>query len=433
MAAGGASGDTLLGLGSQVVAESTHKRGLSMKPRKVVRCRTVTLFLLAAVTAAGASAVRGDWPNFFGPRYDGKSDETGFKKEWPEAPKAVWERTVGSAFSSFACSGDRLYTCGAKDKQQVLFCLNANTGDVVWQKPFEKEFKNEHGDGTRATPTVHDGRVYILGAHGRLLCVDAESGSDLWEKQFNHIPTWAYSGSILIEGDLAIVSAGAEDGALAAFHKKTGEQVWKCGSDPVGYATPYPFDLGGQRYIAGFFANGALVADAKTGREVWRTTWKTDWDVNAAMPIFHDGYLFLASGYTTGAGLFKLTLQGDKLTSTQVWKNDVLLSKFQSCILHEGKLYGSDQNALKCVDFMTGEEQWKKPRIKNATLLLADGHLLMLTEAGQLQIAKPSATDFVPLTKHDVLSGRCWSLPVLHRGRLYVRNLEKIVCLDLRG
>jgi outer membrane protein assembly factor BamB len=215
----------------------------------------------------------------------------------------VWEREVGSAFSSFACVGNRVYTCGAQDKQQVLYCLDANTGEVLWKKPFEKEFRNEHGDGTRGTPTVHEGRVYLLGAYGRLLCVDANNGSDLWEKQFSNQPTWAYAGSVLIEGDLAIVSAGKSDGALAAFNKKTGEPVWKCGEDPVGYATPYPFTFNGERYIVGFMGNSVLIAEAKTGREVWRMPWKTDWDVNAASPIFHDGYLFLTSGYIVDAGL----------------------------------------------------------------------------------------------------------------------------------
>jgi len=161
--------------------------------------------------------------------------------------------------------------------------------------------------------------------------------------------------------------------------------------------------------------------------------WKTDWEVNAASPIFHDGHLFLTSGYKTGSALLKLAYEGEKLASKEVWKSDVLLNKFQSCILHDGKLYASDQNALKCVDFLTGKEHWKKPKIRNGTLVLADGHLLLLTEGGQLQIAKPSPEDFVPLGTADILTGRCWSVPVLSGGRLYARNLERVVCFDLRG
>jgi len=215
----------------------------------------------------GSVSASADWPNFLGPRYDGKSDEKGFKTNWTEPLKLVWERNVGSAFSSFACVGNRVYTGGAQDKQQVLYCLNADTGEVIWQKPFEKEYRNEHGDGTRATPTVHDGRVYILGANGLLLCVDANTGAEVWHQQFNHEPTWAYAGSVLIEGDLAIASAGKDDGALVAFNKKTGDPVWKCGDDPVGYATPYPFTFNGQRYIVYVDDTGVFLqrVDSATG------------------------------------------------------------------------------------------------------------------------------------------------------------------------
>lgn len=397
--------------------------------------RFSTSFLLGFLipSGLGIAPASADWPNFLGPRYDGKSDEKGLRTTWTEPLKLVWERKVGSAFSSFACVGDRVYTCGEQDKQQVLYCLDANTGAVVWQKPFEKEYNNEHGDGTRATPTVHDGRVYILGAHGLLLCVDAKTGDEVWRQQFNHQPTWAYSGSVLIDGDLAIASAGKGDGALVAFNKKTGDPAWKCGGDPVGYATPYPFTLNGQRFIVGFMGNAGLIAEAKTGREVWRMPWKTDWEVNAASPIFHDGHLFLTSGYTTGSTLLKLAYEGEKLASTQVWKSDVLMNKFQSCILHDGKLYASDQNSLKCVDFLSGKEHWKKPRIRNGTLVFAEGNLLLLTEGGQLQIAKATPEDFVPLGTADILTGRCWSVSVLNGGRLYARNLDRVVCFDLRG
>lgn len=388
-------------------------------------------FIVTGLCVAVASA-RADWPNFFGSKFDGKSDVTGFKKDFKEAPKPLWERTLGAAFSSFAVVGDRLYTCGEAEKQQALYCLNADTGEVIWQKPFEKQYKNEHGDGTRATPTVDGDRVYVLGAFGKLICVDAATGKDIWMKQFNNVPTWAYSGSVLIEGELAIVSAGKGHGSLIAYEKKTGKEVWKVGDDQVGYATPYPFTFNNQRYVVGFMGSAAIIADVKTGREVWRSPWKTSYEVNAAMPIFHDGYLFFSSGYDTGCGLFKLAADGDKLSATQVWKSDVLLTKFQSCILHDGKLYASDQNALKVVDFMTGKELFKQAKIKNGTMVLADEHFILLTEQGQLQIAKAGAAEFTPITKVSILDGRCWAVPVLHKGRLFARNLDRVVCLDLK-
>lgn len=400
------------------------------------RCAVV----LAVIVAAGLpGTARADWPNFRGPNHDGISAEKGFKKEWRDAIPLVWEREIGSGFSSFAAVGDRLFTAGTKDKQQVLYALHAETGEILWEKPLEPHYpESMGGDGPRATPTVDENRVYMLGARGALVCLDAESGSEIWRTQFSHVPQWGYSGSVLIEGDLAVSSGGKSDGALVAFDKRTGKVAWKTGDDPAGYATPYPFTFEGTRYIVGFTGESAIVVEAATGRLAWRTEWKTDWDVNAAAPIFHDGHLFLSSGYKTGCALFKLAKSGDKLTGSEVWRNQTFMNKFQSCVLHDGHLYASDQNAMVCADFLTGQERWREKRLEgkrttNGTILLAEGHLLYLMENGVLLIGAASPKGFAPATRAEILKGRCWAIPVLHRGKLYARNLDRVVCLNLQG
>jgi len=378
-------------------------------------------------------AADADWPQFRGPNLDGISSETAFKKEWTGPIPLVWQREVGPAFSSFACVGDRVFTAGTAAGRQVVYCLDADSGKTIWQRAIEDAYQEPTGgDGPRATPTIDGDRLYMLGARGTLLCLNAESGSELWRQSFDHMPQWGYSGSVLVEGNLAVSSGGESDGALVAFDKMTGKQMWKTGDDPAGYATPYPFDFEGKRYIVGFTGDSAIIVEATSGKLVYRQPWQTDWNVNAAAPIFHDGHLFLSSGYKTGAGLFKVKMDGGALALDQVWKNRVLMNKFQSCILRDGKLYASDQKALVCADFSTGEELWRKPRLKHGTLVLADDHLLLLTQDGRLQIAPVSPEGFKPTTDAEILNDRCWTVPVLHRGRLYARNLNRIVCVDLR-
>ncbi|MBI4718904.1 MAG: PQQ-like beta-propeller repeat protein [Planctomycetes bacterium] len=401
---------------------------------QAVGSRGITAGAFGLLAVVSADVALADWANFRGPRHDGISDEKGIKTAWTEPIPLLWDRTIGSGFSSFACVGDRIYTAGTQDKQQVLFCLNADSGAVVWQKALEPEYPERMGgDGPRATPTVDEGRVYMLGARGKLVCLAADTGEEIWSTTFNQMPQWGYSGSVLIEDDLAVSSGGGDDGALVAFDKKSGKVVWKTGDDPAGYSTPYPFAFEGTRYLVGFTGNSAIIVEAKTGRLALRIPWKTDWDVNAAAPIFHDGHLLLTSGYTTGAGLFKLRRDGDNLAAEPVWESKVLMNKFQSCILHQGKLYASDQKALVCADFLTGKEAWRKPRITNGTLVLVGEHLILLTENGQLQIAKADPGGFEPVTTAEVLSGRCWTVPVLHRGRLYARNMDRVVCFDMKG
>ncbi len=373
-----------------------------------------------------------DWPNFRGPNHDGISGESGLNTDWKEKPKVLWEHEIGAAYSSFASVGDRVYTCGTADKKQVLFCLNAATGNVEWSHPFEKEYRDSMGDGTRSTPTVDDGRVYIVGGHGTVVCCDAKSGSEIWKQRFKHTPQWGYSGSVLIEGDLAIFSAGGSDGATRAVDKKSGKKVWTCDDDEPGYATPLPFEMGGRKFICVFTANRATIIDLVARKPVGTIPWETDWKVNAAAPIYHDGYLFLNSGYHTGCGLFKLTAKNGKIDAQEVWKSKVFLNKFQSAILTGGNLYASDEKAFKCVDWMTGKEKWKQNRTANGTLVLADGRLFLLTEGGELRVGKPDPTGFKPTVTAKILDGKCWTVPVIANGRLYARNMEKAVCIDLR-
>lgn len=392
--------------------------------------RHVVLIVTALLTTPMAQAA--DWPNFRGPNHDGICTEKGILAEFKEPPKVVWERQIGSAFSSFAVVGGKVYTCGTEDKQQVLLCLSADKGEVLWKVPFEKEYKDSFGDGCRATPTVSNGLVYIVGAHGKVLCCNADTGSEVWSAEFDHKPQWGYSGSVLVEGDLAIFQAGKGDGALRAVNRKTGKQVWKCDSDEVGYATPMPFDFGGTRYVCSFNAHRAVIANLKTGKKAASISWETDWNVNAAAPMFHDGHLFLNSGYKTGCGLFAISAKGKILRSKEVWRSKVLLNKFQSAILTGGKLFASDEKAFKCVDFMTGKEEWKIPRISNGTLILVEGNLFLLTEKGELQVGKPRAEGWNPHSKAQILDDKCWTVPVISGGKLYARNLERVVCLDVK-
>lgn len=397
-----------------------------------LRLTPFRFMLIVAISSVLLKNAGADWPNFRGPNHDGISLETGLKTDWKKPIPILWEREIGSAFSSFAAVGNLIYTCGTKDGQQLLLAMNAANGQVVWETPIEPTFRDSYGNGTRATPTVSMGKVYIQGAHGRLLCVNAASGKEIWSRRFSNMPTWGYSGSVLIEDNLAIVSPGNKDGSLAAYDKVTGQLVWQCGDDQAGYATPYPFTMNGKRYVVGFTGKSATIAEVNTGNQVLRIPWPTSYAVNAASPIFHDGLLLITSGYTTGCAVMELIVDSNHLTAKTRWRSKVLLNKFQSCLLHNGYLYTSDQKAMKCVEFTTGKEQWNLPRKKHGTMLIAGEHLFALSQEGELQIAVASADGFSPTTTAKILGGRCWSVPILHRGKLYARNMTRMVCFNLK-
>ncbi len=389
--------------------------------------------VLVAVVVGGAVGAD-DWPNWRGPNHDGISAEKGLVTEWTDAPPVVWKAEIGSAFSGITCVAGKVYTCGTANDKQVLYCLDAVSGKVIWQTPFEKKYEDgQGGDGTRATPAVSDGLVYVHGALGRLVCFNVSDGREVWSRDFNAKPRWGYSGSVLIEGDLAIVAVGGDDGALVALDKKTGTPKWKCGRGVAGYATPYPFTFEGRRYVAAFLGEAAMIVDVEDEREVWRQLWKTDYDVNAATPIYHDGHLFLSSGYKHGSILLKLRPAPKKLAASEVWQSDSVRAKFQTPVLYEGHLYTSDEQGLKCVEFMTGKEKWSQRGRKHGTVVIADGHLFVLTEHGKLEIAKATPDGLTPLSNVRVGEGRHWTVPTLYDGRLYVRDLKGVTCFGLSG
>lgn len=396
-------------------------------------------FFLIPLAMACAPLYGADWPCWRGPQYDGISRETGVTLPWTGSPKVLWELPTGAAFSAVTGVGDLVYTCGTEEGKQVLFCIGAGNGKVVWKKAFAEEVEDRQGgDGTRATPTVNDGKVYIFGGEGTLRCADAKTGDEIWSKKYGNAPTWKYSGSVLIEGNLAVVSPGGQDGGLVALNKESGDVVWKAGEGGAGYSTPYPFTFEARRYIACALAKTVIFVDAQTGRELGSIPWVTRYDVNASTPVYHDGHLFVSSGYGHGGILLKLQVEGDRLNTTTVWESKVIANKIHTCILLDGKLYGADERNLKCVDFLTGKELWSLgevdgERTQFASLLLCQGHFIYLSEKGQLSVAKASPTGFDAVGSTQVLSGRCWTVPTLINGRLYVRNLEKLVCLDLGG
>lgn len=389
---------------------------------------------LAAGTLAAAitlSAAAQDWPNWRGPNHDGRSTAKGFQTSWASAPPRVWLQPIGSGFSGLSCVDGKVYTCGTSADRQTLVCLDARTGEPRWQVPLERGYEDgQGGDGCRGTPTVHDGRVYVQGAWGKVLCVDAETGTEIWHHDFSNKPEWGYSASVLIEGDLAVVTG---DNALVALNKKTGEQVWSAGDTIVGYATPYPFTFENRRYIVAFMGKEVFIVEAKTGRTVWRMPWETSWNVNAATPIYHDGRLLVSSGYKHGSVLLKLAPAGDKLKTDTVWQNKNIRAKFQSPVLYDGYLYASDEVGLKCVEFASGQEKWKKRGVKHGTVVIADGQLLVLTEDGRLLVGPATPKGWQPTANVSLSEGRHWTVPTLSNGRLYVRNLREAACYNLTG
>jgi len=395
------------------------------------------LILLAGLMAWNAHAL--DWPRWRGPDLNGISKETGWLATWPaEGPKQLWKANVGIGFSSIAVSQGRAYTMGNQANQDTVFCFDAETGKEVWKHTYPAKLgAQSYEGGPHATPTVEAGRVYTLSKWGEIVCLDGETGKSIWSKNVAResgakVPTWGFAGSVLVQGDTLYVNVGKAGMALA---KADGKILWNTGPEPAGYATPVPITVGGQAALAVFGSKALFALDPKTGKELWSHPWKTSWDVNAADPILQGDALFISSGYDHGGALLRL---GGGAPSV-VWEKKDMRNHYNSCVLLDGHLYGFDEKGdLRCLDWSNGAVKWSESSLKKkdqqGSLMAADGKLIALGPNGELVIAEATPAGFKPISRAQVLDGKCWTMPVLANGRLYCRNAAgDLVCLDVKG
>lgn len=395
----------------------------------------VPLMLASCLVTGIAGAA--DWPQFRGPNRDGISPEAAVLKSWPAGgPKVLWTAPVGEGYSQVVSVKGRLYTLAQQGEEQVALAIDGATGRRLWRTRIDGEYNDGQGDGPRSTPTVDGDMVYALSANGKLAALRAGNGQVAWQHDLRaeygaNPPQWGISTSPLVEGNLLIVNVGgAGNKSIVAFDKTNGKTVWTSQGDGAGYSAPIAITVRGVRQIIVFTADAVLSISPKDGRLFWRSGWKTSYDVNAATPIFlPPDKLFVSSGYDTGAAL----LQINRTNVSEVWRSRGMKNQFSSSVLHNGILYGFDNSTFKAIDAATGAERWKQRGFGHGSLILAGGHLVVLSDRGKLALVSATPEEYRELGNAQVLEGKCWTSPSLADGRLYVRNEEKLVALDWKG
>jgi outer membrane protein assembly factor BamB len=257
------------------------------------------------------------------------------------------------------------------------------------------------------------------------------------------MPQWGVSFSPLVDGDLIFTNPGGPNGgSVAAFNKLSGDLAWKALDDPAGYSSPIAIDAAGTQQVI-FFTGTRLVGVAPAdGKLLWAFPWPTRFQVNAATPIFFQAqsggqlldYLFISSGYNEGCALLRLVAEGHGSVGVKpVYKNGNMHNQFASSVRWQDHFYGiDDPSFLACVAVRSGASAWKQRGFSQGALLVADGRLIVLDGAGRLTLAEAAGDAFHEIASFQALDGKCWTLPALARGKLYLRNQAEIVCLDLR-
>ena len=400
---------------------------------------TVLLLGSGLTAGAGADPSKGiDWPQFRGPQQNGVSLEKGLLRSWPESgPKVLWKKPIGGGFSTVTVVGDALYTMAVEGESEMAYRLRESDGEVVWRVPIGPVFPETFGNGPRATPTVDQDVVYMLSATGRLHALKIKDGARLWEVDFvkelgSPVPTRGFAGSPLVDGDLLVVEAGGTEGrAVVGLDKKTGKLRWSALDGKAGYVTPLAVTIDGVRqYVFVRTSGGDIVSVAQDGKLHWRYPWKVG---GIASPLFlAPNRIFASASDDIGAVLLEIGKADGKATVREVWNNRVMKNHFSSSVLYEGHIYGFDNASLKCIVAETGEQKWVQRGYGKGSLIVADGLLYILSDQGQLILAEATPAGFQEKGKVKVMEGKTWTSPVVSHGRIFLRDDDEMIVLDVR-
>ena len=234
-----------------------------------------------------------------------------------------------------------------------------------------------------------------------------------------------------------LVLAGEPQGRdarmLVVYDKVTGALAWKAIEGKAGYSSPMLVTLAGERQLLVHSSSHLLGVSPTDGKPLWRFPWRVEFDNTIAQPmITGTNRVVLSAGYGTGAVGLELNRSEGGFAVKELWRNKLLKNKFTSSVLHEGHLYGLDEDILVCLDATTGERRWKDGRYGYGQVLLASGHLIILCGDGDLALVKATPERHTEIARVPAIKGKTWNHPALAGGKLLVRNAIEMACFDLR-
>ena len=407
--------------------------------------------LLFLAAQAGVSQVVSEWR---GIGRTGIYPETGLMKEWPTGgPEKVWVAgELGTGYSSPAFGERYIYVTGRRDSVEMITALDYR-GNRIWQQDFGRSWTGSYPE-TRTTPTIDNGKLYVISGMGEVACHDALTGSRIWYRDVytelsGQCNLYGVSESPRVVDDKVFYTPGGYETSMVALIKHTGELIWKTRSlaDSAAYVSPIHINHNGQKMIINLMGNILFGVDPSNGNILWEFDYlalKGPVEnpylkvTNCNTPIYFKGEIFVTKGYNHPSAMFRLNEAGNGITLK--WTNTLLDTHFGGNVLIDGHLYGSTwinngNGNWACIDWQTGSDRWEAPMNNKGSIIAADSMLYLYDEKrGDLALVRPdpSRLDIVSSFRVTDGNGPHWSHPVIHDGRLYVRHGDKLIAYRVR-
>jgi outer membrane protein assembly factor BamB len=382
---------------------------------------------------------RGEWSGFRGPERNSIVRGVQIETDWSQKPPvAMWRRSIGPGWSSFAVQRNLLYTQEQRGDDEVVSSYNLATGAPVWRHLDRARFwEAAGGAGPRGTPTVSNGRVYTFGATGILNALDAGTGAVVWSRNVAadtgvEVPGWGFASSPLVVNDIVIVAAS---GRLAAYDLATGQPRWLGPTGGGGYSSPHLLTIDGEPQIVLLRGARTTSVAPSDGTVLWEHRWQPS--VSILQPALADGgdILIAAGENLVGIGMRRIAVSHNAFgwTVEERWTSRGLKPYFNDYVVHKGHAFGFDGSILACIDLKDGKRKWKGGRYGHGQLVLLPDQdlLLVLSEEGELVLVKATTDQFTEVARFKAIEGKTWNHPVLVGDVLLVRNDQEMAAFRL--
>lgn len=391
--------------------------------------------------------IPGSWPQFRGKNFNAISDENiSLAKKWGEGePKILWGIDVGEGYAGAAIFDGRVYLLDydAEVQADVMRCLSLADGREIWRYSYPVSVKRNHGM-SRTVPVVNEKYVISLGPMCHVLCLDSMTGEFIWAidmvKDYSTVvPEWYAGQCPFIDGDLVILSPGS-DALMIAVDSATGEVVWETPNPndwKMTHSSIVPMEFAGKRMYVCCLSGGVIGVSADDGTLLWETT---DWKISIAnVPtpvIVGDGRIFLSGGYNSGSMMLQLK-EYSEIVPEQLFALTARTfgSDQQTPIFYKGHIYGVRPDKQFVCMTLDGEILWNSSpafRFGLGSYMIADDMIYAVNDSGLLSLIEATTKGFNLLSQAQVLTGHdSWGPMAMVKGRLIVRDLTRMVCLDV--
>jgi len=428
--------------------------------------------LAAALLAAFCTTLpAADWPEWRGAGRRGVWNEARILEKFPAGGlDEHWRVPIGRGYAGPAVAGGKVFITefqpqqGRKGIERAL-ALDEQSGSLLWVREWEADYAGlEYDLGPRATPTVDDDRVYVLGAMGDLLCLRVSDGSILWRKQYSkdlgaELPTWGFAAAPLVDGrQIIALAGGSPDAKVVAFDKLTGEELWRslASNGEPGYAPPFMIEAGGARQLIIWHPKAVTSLDPATGKIYWEQPFEVGMNLSVATPVLSQHGLLVSSFYN-GSRLFRL--DASKPGAELIWRGmsdseietDGLHPLVSTPVVDGDYIYGvGSYGHLRCLDAKTGKRVWEtldltqeNARWVSAQIVKNGDRYFINTDRGDLVIAKLSPQGYQeidrvriitptnPISRRRELGAVSWTHPAYANRHLIIRNDKEIVRYSL--